>query len=122
MISVVGRAFPVVVLAAALLAQQSDNPTFQTTAKFVLVPFNVARGKYLAGDLQPSDVILREDGRPRNFTIFQGPNTPNPVPLEMILLFDSTKNPPSTAQRRVASHWDAKAAYEFLNSWDEPAT
>ena len=122
MISATRRALPAVFLTAALLAQQSDTSTFHATAKVVLVPFNVARGKSLAGDLQPSDVILREEGRPRNFTIFQGPNTPNPLPLEMILLFDSTKNPPSTAQRRVQSHWDAKAAYQFLNSWDEPAT
>ena len=115
-------ALTAIALTTALLAQQSDIPSFQTTAKFVLVPFTVARGKILAGDLQASDVILREDGHPRNFTIFQGPNTPNPLPLEMILLFDSTKNPPSIAQRRVLSHWDAKAAYEFLNTWDEPAT
>jgi hypothetical protein len=122
MISRTSRALPAIILAAALLAQQPETSTFQTTAKFVLIPFTVARGKYLAADLQPSDVILREDGHPRNFTIFQGPNTPNPLPLEIILLFDSTKNPPSTPQRRVSSHWDAKAAYEFLNNWDEPAT
>jgi hypothetical protein len=122
MISRTSRAIAAIALAAALLAQQSDTSTFQTTAKFVLIPFTVARGKFLAADLQPSDVILREDAHPRNFTIFQGPNTPNPLPLEMILLFDSTKNPPPTPQRRVSSHWDAKAAYEFLNSWDEPAT
>jgi hypothetical protein len=118
----VNRSLPVFVLAAALLAQQPDTSTFQAAARLVLVPFKVARGKFLAGDLQPSDVILREDGRPRNFTVFEGPNTPNSLPLELILLFDSTKNPPQTAKMRVPNYWDAKAAYEFLNSWDEPAT
>ncbi len=116
----VSRVLPALVLAAALLAQQADTSTFRASAKLVLVPFNVARGKNLAADLQPSDVILREDGGPRNFTIFQGPNTPNAVPLDMILLFDSTKYPASKAQR-LRSWWDAKAAYKFFNSWDEPA-
>ncbi|HEY4360439.1 MAG TPA: hypothetical protein VGN17_05705 [Bryobacteraceae bacterium] len=114
------RALPVAVLAASLLAQQPDPAIFKANSKLVLVPFTVARGKFLAADIQPSDVILRENGHPREFTVFQGPNTANVVPLELILLFDSTSY---SASRALALHsfWDAKAAYEFLKDEDEPA-
>ena len=80
-------------------------PTFNTNAKLVLVSFNVQRGKYFAADLQPSDFILREDGHPRPFTIFEGPNTEHPLPLEFILLFDTTRVP---AKVNNPFHWDPK--------------
>lgn len=66
-----------VLLAAALLAQEPGAPVsdakFDSNIKLVLVPFNVQRGKFFAADLQPSDFILREDGHPREFTVFEGP-------------------------------------------------
>jgi hypothetical protein len=109
-----------VLLAAALLAQEPGTPTFDTNAKLVLVPFHVQRGKYFAADLQPADVILREDGHPRPFTTFEGPNTAHPLPLELILLFDTTTFPAKALGNLF--RWDPKADYEFLNNWDEAIT
>jgi hypothetical protein len=63
------RIFASVLVAAALFAQEPGGQTFTSNAKLVLIPFNVQRGKYFAADLQPSDVILREDGHPRQFVV-----------------------------------------------------
>ncbi len=114
------RVFALVLMAVALMAQEPDPPTFDSTAKLVFVPFNVQRGKFFAADLQPSDVILREDGHPRPFTTFEGPNTPHPLPLELILLFDTTTFPPKAMAN--ISHWNPKADYEFIDGWDERLT
>jgi len=110
-----------VLLAAALLAQEPAAPTFNSNAKLVLVPFHVERGKYFAADLQPSDFILREDGHPRPFTTFESPRTEHPLPLELILLFDTTPKPPAEYSLRWFP-WDPKADYEFLDNWDEATT
>ncbi len=116
------RIFTPFLLAAALIAQEPGTPTFDSTAKLVLVPFHVERGKYYAADLQPSDFILHEDGHPREFTIFEGPNTSHPLPLELILLFDTT---PKVAHQDGPAVFDMKldpkADYEFLGGWDESA-
>jgi VWFA-related protein len=112
-------------LAAGLLAQEQGSPTFTSNAKLVLVPFNVQRGKYFAADLQPSDFILREDGHPRDFTVFEGPHTQHPLPVELILLFDTTpKDPAKENFTRFAMglELDPKADYEFLGNWDEAIT
>jgi hypothetical protein len=112
-----------VILAPALSAQQPSAPTLQSDARLVLVPFHVERGKYFAADLQPSDLILREDGHPRPFTTFEGPNTDHPLPLELILLFDtSPKVTPKDFSPLSFWHWDPKADYEFLDNWDESDT
>ncbi len=115
-----------VLFAAALLAQEPGAPTFHSNAKLVLVPFHVQRGKYFAADLQPSDFILREDGHPRDFTVFEGPNTAHPLPLELILLFDTTPKDPAKENFTQASamglELDPKADYEFLGNWDESIT
>jgi VWFA-related protein len=108
-------------LAVLLLAQDSDV-IFQSVTNLVLVPFNVERGKYYAEDLQPSDFVLREDGSPRDFTIFEGPHTPHPVPLELDLLFDASVLPKNSKEVRVFSRWNAKETYEFLNDWDAEIT
>ena len=128
--AILSRVFPcvfaLILLAAALLpgaglVQQPSVPTLTSNAKLVLVPFHVQRGKYFAADLQPSDFILREDGHPRPFTTFEGPNTPHPTPLELILLFDSGPKPPEHTGMSI-THWDPKADYEFLNNWTESDT
>jgi len=116
-----------VLLAAALLAQEPGATTFDANAKLVLVPFHVQRGKYFAADLQPADVILREDGHPLPFTTFEGPNTPHPLPLELILLFDTTRKVPvkeSGVLRNALSAMplDPKADYKFLDNRDESIT
>jgi hypothetical protein len=113
-----------VLLAAALLAQEPGAPTFDSNARLVLVPFHVERGKYYAPDLQPSDFILREDGHPRPFTVFEGPNTANPLPLELVLLFDTTPRVVVSKDGFPTPIWDldSKADYEFLDNWDEALT
>lgn len=110
-----------VLLSAALLAQEPGAPTFDANAELVLIPFHVERGKYLAADLQPSDFILREDGHPRPFSVFEGPNTANPFPLELILLFDTTPKASPPAFRSFMDI-DPKADYEFIDNWDESIT
>jgi len=113
-----------VLLAAALLAQEPGAPTFDSNAKLVLVPFHVERGKYFAADLQASDFLLREDGHPRPFTVFEGPNTAHPLPLEMILLFDTTPRVVASKDGFPTPIWelDPKADYEFPDNWDESIT
>lgn len=113
----VQHAFALVLVAAALLAQEPVAPTFNSDTRLVLVPFNVERGKSFAADLQPSDLILREDGHPRAFTTFEGPTTKHPLPLELVLLFDTTRVPAN-----LSPLGDPKADYEFLGNWDEAST
>jgi hypothetical protein len=112
-----------VLLAAALVAQEPGAPTFDSSTKLVLIPFHVERGKYFAADLQASDFILREDGHPRPFTVFEGPNSEHPLPLELILLFDTTPKAPEKDNRLLSAlELDPKADYEFLANWDESVT
>jgi hypothetical protein len=59
----------------------------------VLVPLNVIRDKDFVPDLQSSDVTLLEDGRPRSFSVFEGPATRRRIPLELVLLFDTPTLP-----------------------------
>ncbi len=113
-----------VLLATALLAQDPAVPTFDSNPKLVLVPFKVERGKYYAADLQPSDFVLREDGHPRPFTVFEGPNTANPLPLELILLFDTSPRVVVSKDGFPTPVWglDPRVDYEFLDNWDESMT
>ncbi len=108
-------------LSIILLAQDSDV-AFQAATNLVLVPFNVERGKYYAEDLQASDFILEENGHPRTFTIFEGPHTEHPVPLELDLLFDASVAPKNSKEVRVFSRWNASETYQFLNDWDAEIT
>jgi len=100
---------------AALIAQEPAG-------KLVLVPFAVERDKPLLAQVNPSELILREDGHPRPFTVFEGPGTAHQVPLELVLLFDTSKRPPKNPNLTIESVWDAKSQYEFLNGWDEAIT
>ncbi|MDE3198823.1 MAG: hypothetical protein KGN84_20915, partial [Acidobacteriota bacterium] len=115
------RVIPWIVLSTAIFAQEPVDPTFGTTARLVLVPFNVERGKYFAADLQAADFVLREDGHPRPISIFEGPNTAHPLPLELILLFDSTVAPVNSSGP-PALYQDSKTSYPFLRNWDESLT
>jgi len=109
-------------LVAALLLAQDSDVVFQAATKLVLVPFNVERGKFYAEDLQASDFVLREDGHPRDFSIFEGPHTDHPIPLELDLIFDASVLPKNSKDVRVFSRWNAKETYEFLNDWDAETT
>jgi hypothetical protein len=99
---------------------------FRSESKLVLLSFNVQRGSYFAPDLKPEDVMLVEDGRPRAFTIFEGPNTGSRPPLELALLFDTTTLPPPKSGVKVGlpngpgrTHWDRDATYGFAAQWTD---
>ena len=99
--------------------QDSSSSTFQSQASLVLVPFNVVRDKLFVPDLKSSDVVLLEDGHPRSFTAFEGPATGRRIPLELLLLFDTTTLPPSKPNSMRLTHWDREATYAFTNEWDQ---
>jgi hypothetical protein len=87
-----------------------------------LVSFNVVRGAYFAPDVKKDDVLLLQDGKPRDFTIFEGPGSGRRPPLELVLLFDTTTLPPPDSNLKVRflhTHWDRKATYEFTTYWGD---
>jgi hypothetical protein len=91
--------------------------------------------------LKRDDIVLLEDGKPRDFSVFEAPNTPHRAPLELILLFDTTTilpppvpgqkimlwrsisrppEPPKGQQLIIRlTAWDRDATYEFTQYWDE---
>lgn len=109
-------------LLSILLFAQDSNVTFRSATSLVVVSFNVERGRYYAEDLQASDFILREDGHPRGFSIFEGPHTVHPVPLELDLLFDASILPKKVKDVHTFSRWNARDTYGFLNDWDAEIT
>lgn len=110
-------------LACLLAGQQTStepSSTFSSESRLVLVPFHVVQGKYFAPDLKPEDILLLEDGKPRDFTVFEGPATGRRPPLELVLLFDTTTLPPPESKIKVFfTHWDREATYEFASQWGE---
>jgi hypothetical protein len=119
-----GRALTLALYTACwLLAQQGTLPSsavFSSETKLVLVSFNVQRGAYFAPDLKSDEILLLEDGKRRDFTIFEGPEAGSRPPLELVLSFDTTTLPiPGSKARVVATHWDRNATYEFTNHWGD---
>jgi len=94
-------------------AQALAAPTFRGQTSLVLVAFHVARGK---GNLQPSDVVLLEDGKPRQFSIFDSASTQPRMPLELVLLFDI--NPRAGGGTLL---WDPDRVYRFAKTWENRA-
>lgn len=74
-----------------LLAQQEEVPVFRTETALGLVHFHVVRKSRYVDDLKREDVILLEDGKPREITLFEGGRSgERTVPVEVILLFDTS--------------------------------
>ena len=94
-------------------AQAPGAPMFRGQTSLVLVAFHVARGK---GNLQPSDVVLLEDGTPRQFSIFDSAATQPRMPLELVLLFDI--NPRAGGGTLL---WDPERVYRFAKTWENRA-
>jgi hypothetical protein len=93
---------------------------FSSETNLVLVPFHVVRGEYFAPDVRAEDVLLLDNGKPREFTIFEGPGTGSQPPLELVLLFDTTTLPPPESKITVMwTYWDREAAYEFASHWGD---
>lgn len=107
---------------AAVFAQETAQ--FNSQSRLVLVPFNVAHDKLFVTDLKADDVVLFQDGKPRSFSVFEGPSMPHRVPIELILLFDTTTPlPPQPGRLRIVTHWDREATYATLtHDWDEKAS
>jgi hypothetical protein len=105
---------------SASLAQQSPTPpnpgespsvTFKSQTGLVLLSFHVTKGKNHVANLKPSDVILLQDGKPRDFTFFDSPATQSRLPLELVLLFDD--NP------KIDYFWDPEYVFRFIPQWDD---
>lgn len=97
----------------ALLAQQTPQEpvTFQAETQLVMLPFHVGQDGNHVTNLKPSDFILLEDGKPRQFTVFDSPETQGRIPLELVLLFDT--NP------KIDYFWDPKDVFRFTAQWDD---
>jgi VWFA-related protein len=75
--------------AAPLLAQ--ETPVFRTETTLALVRFHVVSRQHYVDNIRPGDILLLEDGVPRKFTLFEGGQSAKRiVPVEMILLFDTS--------------------------------
>jgi hypothetical protein len=121
--SELSRALTLALSTACLLCSQQAPPkptaSFASETRLVLVPFNVQRGAYFAADVNANDIVLLEDGKSREFSIFEGPGTGRRPPLELTLLFDTTTLPPPELKIKVLSHWDRKATYDFASHWND---
>jgi len=78
---------------AQQIAQEPSATTFRSQSDLVMVPFHVTRSNLYVQDLKAGDVVLLEDGHPRDFSIFEGPDTQSRTPVELVLLFDTTVFP-----------------------------
>jgi VWFA-related protein len=110
------RTFGIILLALSVatgqpLPQEPAPVTFQSQTRLVLLSFHATHGKNYITDLKPADVVLLEDGKPREFTIFDSPATHGRMPLELVLLFDA--NP------KIEYFWDPAAVFRFIPQWDE---
>jgi hypothetical protein len=101
-------------LGLSLAQQEPVPPSFHTQTNLVVVPFQIRRGSHSVSDLKPTDVVLLEDGVPRDFTIFEAP--PAHLTLDLVVMFDVTKKTP-----RV-EFWDAKALQDLASYWSEAIT
>src|SRR5580693_7148321 len=113
------RTLAAALLAAAALAQQAPRepefPAFHAQSNLVILPFQISRNKHFATDLTAADVVLLEDGAPRKFSVFEGPQEHTPV--ELILLFDATTWP--MGSRWSFQGWNLQAIYGFTARWTE---
>ena len=77
-------------LLPAVLAAQ-ETPVFRSDTSLALVRFHVVRKEFYATDLKAADILLLEDGGPRQFTLFQvGQGAARTVPVDFLLLFDTS--------------------------------
>ena len=105
-------AFLFVALAALFAQQVPQEPvTFHSETQLVMLSFHVTQDGNHVTNLKASDVILLEDGKPREFTIFDSPETQGRMPLELVLLFDT--NP------KIDYFWDPKDVFRFASEWDD---
>jgi hypothetical protein len=90
--------------------KEATQPTFRAQTDVVVVPFQVRRGSRPVSDLESSDVVLLEDGRPREVAGFEAPS--DRPSLELVVMFDVTD-----VQR--GGFWSARALRELASFWNE---
>jgi hypothetical protein len=108
---------------AQQIPQDSSAPTFRSQSDLVMVPFHVTRGDLYVQGLKAGDVVLLEDGHPRDFSIFEGPDTQNRTPVELVLLFDTTIKPwgwSTIAEFSGGGRYSLKD--DFTIGWEEAVT
>jgi hypothetical protein len=100
--------------------QDSSPSTFHAQSNLVMIPFHVARNNSYVQDLKTKDVVLLEDGHPRDFSIFEGPDAQSRTPVELVLLFDTTIKPwgwSTIAEFSGGGRYTLKD--DFTNGWEE---
>ncbi len=108
----VSRLYLALLLATSAAAQQEPPAvTFSAQTRLVLLSFHVRQGKNFVPGLSAGDVTLLEDGKQRQFTIFDSAATEGRMPLELVLLFDV--NP------AIPYFWDPADVFRFIPRWDE---
>ncbi len=85
-------------------AQQ--EATFRAQTRLVMIPFHAN-----LRDLDRAGVVLLEDGKPREFSIFDIPSDAHRMPVELVLLFDA--NP------KAGRLWDPAGAFPFVKQWND---
>jgi hypothetical protein len=109
------RAAAVLALLFPAMAQQPAEEgvgvTFQSETKLVLLPFRILHGKNYVTDMEKSAVTLLENGKPREFSIFDTPGSEGRLPIEIVLLFDT--NP------KIEYLWDPKDVFRFIPQWTD---
>jgi hypothetical protein len=119
-IGVLALILPTACLLSAQQAPPESSPVFSSETKMVLIPFSVVRGTRFAADLKREDVLLHEDGKPRDFSIFEAPATRHLSHLELVLLFDTTTLSEVESQsHHNYSRWNRQATYEFTGRWGD---
>jgi hypothetical protein len=107
----------------SLAQQEPVTPTFHVQTDLVTVPFQVRRGSGSVSDLKRSDVVLLEDGVPRDFTTFEAPSVH--LTLDLVVMFDVTNpriTPPRKDMKGRVGFWDTKALRELADYWSEAIT
>ncbi len=100
------------VLAALLARQTPPEPvTFHSETQLVMLPFYVTQKSTHVTNLKSTDFVLLEDGKQREFTIFDRPETQTRIPVEIVLLFDT--NP------KIDYFWDPKDVFRFVPQWTD---
>jgi hypothetical protein len=105
---------------AQQIPQDASAPTFRSQSDLVMVPFHVTRSNLYVQDLKAGDVVLLEDGHPRDFAIFEGSDTQSRTPVELVLLFDTTIRPwgfATIAQYSRGGPYNLKD--DFTIGWEE---
>jgi hypothetical protein len=109
--------------ACLFLAQQappSVSPTFSSESDLVLLPFNVERDSKFVTDLEQGDIELLQDGKPRDFSVFESPRTRGRTPVELIILFDTTTFTEAESKaRHYLSGWNREATYRWVGRWTD---